>query len=103
VTIQEVEAHVEGKRIIRHRTQVFFTTYDPEEAMRFKELGASVMPYEIRGVTYWEVFLASMLDPMPEENDDGEIVDMRGRFILNHFRERDGFDIPRLSFGDPDA
>lgn len=100
MTFDELLAATADRRIIRHQFKTFFCVYDPIEASRFKSLGANIRPAGGHpdpltgkvewGQPCWEVFLAGMLDPMVEVIDDEE-VDVREEFLLNHFRDRDGF------------
>lgn len=102
MTFDEMLVTITDRRIIRHQSKCFFCVYDAEEAARFKELGAYVMPaggsnmklsngQPEWGAPCWEVHFTNMLDPMIEEID-GEEADVRAPFLLNYFRERDGFE-----------
>ena len=90
MTIQELEQVIEGRKVIRHNGQCFINVRDEQDARRYIDLGAEARPFP----SYcpgWEIHLGGMLDPMPELNAAGEEVDVRGAFLLQHFRERDGF------------
>lgn len=102
MTLDELLAATTDRRIIRHQFKTFFLVYDAEEAAHFQNLGANVRPAGGHadpvtkkvewGQPCWEVFLSGMLDPMIEEVDDEE-VDVREKFLLNYFRERDGYSV----------
>jgi hypothetical protein len=98
VNLAEMDQALGDRRIIRHRGLCFFTTYSQEEANRFKEMGAVAQVNlvdemgQITPRTFWEVFIASMLDPAL----DDEHRDIRPQIVLEHFRQRDGFAIPRF-------
>lgn len=95
MTFEEVLTAIEGRKICRHHFRAFFLVYTSEEAAHFKELGAYVSPAGGHdnewGAPCWEVDPVGMLDPMPEENEHGEPIDLRREFLLNYFRERDGY------------
>jgi hypothetical protein len=97
VNIQEIEDLTEDRKVIRHGGQCFLNSKDAEDAARFKELGAEVRVATLWGDTYYEIHLAGLLDPMLVQNEDGEERDTRREFMLEHFRERDGFDEPGLA------
>jgi hypothetical protein len=100
MTIEEVEQAVAGKKIIRHKSEVFFTTYSGEEAQRYQVMGARVRADLLDPLgqptekTFWEVHLSAMLDPATEIDENGREIDLRPGIILEHFRARDGFEIP---------
>jgi hypothetical protein len=96
MTFDEVLAATADRKIVRHQSKVFFCVYSAEDAERFASLGAYVRPAGGHGTEWgqpcWEVYLREMLDPMIEIGDDDEEIDVREQFLLNHFRERDGFE-----------
>lgn len=94
MTIQELETAFAGRKIIRHRGQVFVNSRDPDEVAFYRSLGATTLVESYRNQYTAEIHLASLLDAMPEVDDDGEEYDARPAFILAHFRERDGFSTP---------
>lgn len=107
MTLDELLVVVTDRRIIRHHFKTFFLVYDAEEMLRFKELGASIRPAgggslsqtpgkPEFGKNCWEVYLRNMLDPMIEVID-GEEVDVREEFLLNYFRDRDGYEVSVLA------
>ena len=95
MTFEEVLAAVEGRKILRHQSKVFFCIYTSEEAAQFKDLGAYVTGAgghdKEWGAPCWEVHFYGMLDPMLEESEDEEPRDVRLEFLLNYFRDRDGY------------
>lgn len=100
MTFERVLKEIEGRKIIRHRAICFFCVYSAEEADHFRKLGAGVTGAGGQdkewGTPCWEVRLSGMLDPMVEVID-GEEKDVRGEFLLNYFRERDGFELAVLA------
>lgn len=101
MSFDEMIVTLTDRRMIRHKGQVFFMIYDAEEAVRYKELGASVRPVGGQvdpihktvdwGAPSWEVHPRTMIEPMIEVVD-GEPVDVTADFMLNYFRGRDGFE-----------
>jgi hypothetical protein len=105
MTVEELEKAVEGRKLARHRGQVFFTVYDEKEAKAWKKKGANVridlvgtLGEVIPGRTFWEVHVYAMLDPDSHVSEDGTEIDLRPQKVLEHFRERDGFDTSESLF-----
>lgn len=99
MTFEEVLAAIEGRKILRHGFKTFFCVYTSEDATHFQELGAYVAGAgghdKEWGAPCWEVHFSGMLDPMTELVD-GEERDIRSEFVLNYFRERDGYAVSVL-------
>ena len=93
MTLKELEQLIEGRRVIRAAGQVFIISRDPEEVARFRALGAVCRTDSLGSDYTAEIHLPELLDDPFETDDDGDPVDMRRPFLLEHFRERDGFGI----------
>lgn len=97
--IAEIEKEIGDRKVIRHQSKVFFCVYSQEAADHFSGLGATVrkagggdeLGRNEWGAPCWEVFPVGMLDPLVKIIEDEE-VDLAPEFILNHFRQRDGYD-----------
>ena len=98
MTLAELERLVEGRQVIRHRGEVFINSRDPEEVSRFRALGAHTRVEAYRGQYTAEISLPELLDDLGDTDEDGDPVDTRRPFLLEHFRDRDGFSTPERFF-----
>lgn len=78
MTVEEVLslAHRQHRKLILHNGQVFFNTRDAEDARAWQDMGAKLRhfigPSRDPATEGWEVHLASMVDPVWEDNEGVE-------------------------------
>lgn len=99
MTLAELEAAFADRRVLRHNGAVFVQTHDVEEAIEWRERGAQIRPVDADPHYLAEIHVLGLLDPVMEEAADGEPVDVTRRVLLEHFRTRDGFSMPRWLYG----
>jgi len=97
VTLAELDTALAGRKVLRHHGQCFVMSYSAEDAASLAGLGLRVTTEPSWPWRYAaEAHLHDALDFVGERDpDDPErIIDIRGRVLLEHYRERDGYSWP---------